>query len=235
MIGYSTINQKNAEKTNTNKTNIMEFNTTATTQKKVNIAPSTEQDVTLISSSNNTINVLKEKLLVSVVLEANNTITISHNATDILRLYQYADIKSSLLTINGKKGRLFYSSKAIEAFNIQLNDFPAYLEYTLAVVEAGILTEYKGRFSIPAITTDYLLTLEGSSTSSIKTVSVPEAVESIDKELYTLKNNLNNIYYITSTSDKKVVPLHQLIQDLEISISKLTKEVDELKEKVKDL
>ena len=50
-----------------------------------------------------------------------------------------------------------------------------------------------------------------------------------------LKNNLNNIYYITSLSDKKVVPLHQLIQILEISLNKLTKEVDELKKEVKAL
>lgn len=213
----------------------MEFNTTTTSAQPAKVTVPAQQEVTLISSTNNTINVLKEKLHVSVVLEANNTITISHNATDILRLYEYANVKSSLLTINGKNGRLFYSSKAIEAFNIQLNDFPAYLEYTLAVLEAGILTEYKGRFSIPAISTEYLLTLEGSSTSSIKKVSISEAVETIDKEVYTLKNNLNNIYYITSLSDKKVLPLHQLIQILEISISKLTKEIDELKKEVKTL
>lgn len=213
----------------------MEFNTTTTSTKRVNVNTTSDPEVTLISSSNNTINVLKEKLLISVVLEANNTITISHNATAILNLYEYIDVKSSLLTINGKKGRLFYSSKPIEAFNIQLNDFPAYAEYTLAVLEAGILNEYKGRFSIPAITTEYLLSLEGSSTSSLKSVSIPDAIGSIDKELYTLKNNLNNIYYISSISDKKVIPLHQFIQDLEISISKLTKEVNDLKEKVKTL
>lgn len=213
----------------------MEFNNITISTKQTNVVPTTDPEVTLISSSNNTIKVLKEKLLISVVLEANNTITISHNATDILKLYEYVDVKSSLLTINGKNGRLFYSSKPIEAFNIQLNDFPAYAEYTLAAIEGGILTEYKGRFLLPAITTDYLLSLEGASTSSIKKLPMYQGVESLDKELYTLKNNLNNIYYIYSINDKKIIPLHQFVQNLEISISKLTKEINDLKEKVKNL
>jgi len=150
-------------------------------------------------------------------------------------LYNKDNIKTSLVTIYGKNNRLEMSSRDIETLTVPLSELPARLEYIFTVLENNIPVEYKADYLIPSTDTKIILPINGKRESSISEVTTSEALPILDNEIVNIKNNLQNLSSIYSTDENKVVTLQSYIQTLNTKINNLTKQLEDVAEKTKNL
>lgn len=213
----------------------MEFNKTTTNSAVTSNIEVIADKVTLVSPKVATINSISNAVELTIKNNNDSTITVSHDVTKLNNEFDKDLIKTSLVNIYGKTGKLYSSSRNIESANISLAQFPIKLEYKFVVLENNKEVEYTSNYDVPITDTNVLLNVSGTSNASQVDLTIPEAVVKLDSELSTVKNNLQNISTIYSNSEKKHVTLQNYIQSMSSSIDKLIKEVEDVKTKIKDL
>jgi hypothetical protein len=215
----------------------MEFNQTNKTTEVVNsIATKAEERVNLSSASISNTEVLSNSLKVEVKDLNKDTLRITHDVRDLTSNFDKDNIKTSLVNVYGASGRLFASSRNLESVDVPKSEYPLRLDYSFILQnDKGIESTYNATYNIPNTDSSVLLSPTGSSTSSVNSVTIPEAVVKIDEDLAKIKNNLQNFSFIYDNSQKKTVPLHSLVLNMVSSIENITKELADVKEKIKDL
>jgi hypothetical protein len=219
----------------------MEFNkiTTATTSTSEVVADkiisTLSEKITLTSAQRATVVAINDGIKITTSVLDYNTILVTHDTRDLIAKYNKESIKTALVSIYGKNNRLAISSKSLESTPVSLSEFPVKLEYLFTVTENNIPLEYTAEYLIPNKESSTIIPITGKKLSSVSEVTIPEAVVKIDDELGNIKTILQNFSYIYDTTDKKVVPLHQYITNLTIKLDNLIKNVDDIKEKVKNL
>lgn len=216
----------------------MEFNNTKTTgvsTTETPVLPTSTEKVTLKSTERSSVNTLTNSIKVDVTKNTFDTVLVTHDVKDITNSFNPTSIKTSLVDIYGKDGRLFSSSRTLESAEIPLSQYPARLEYKLVVVENGIEVEYNTSQLLSTEPSTVLSSLTGKSTSSKSELTIPEAVSSIDDELVKFKNNLESFSYIYDNSQNKVVTLHSYIQSMNTKLNNLTKQLEDVAEKTKNM
>ena len=215
----------------------MEFNNkqieTSTTE--VSIQSPTKETIILKSTERPTTNTLNNAVKVDVAEKDISTIIVSHDVRNLVADLGKDSISRSLVTIYGKNGRLFASSKEIEAAEIPLSQYPIKLEYELTTIQNGKEVEYKGFQIVSTSPGTSYTTLTGKETSSVSELTVPEAISVIDNDLIKIKNNLESFSFVYDKSQNKSVPLHEMLNNIASKLDNLTKSLDNVKEKVKDL
>lgn len=216
----------------------MEFNnnkTTGVSTTEAPVIPTSIEKVTLKSTERSSVNTLTNSIKIDVTKNTFDTVLVTHDVKDITSSFSPTSIKTSLIDIYGKDGRLFSSSRTLESVEIPLSQYPARLEYKLVVVENGIEVEYNTSQLLSSEPSTVLSSLTGKSTSSKSELTIPEAVSSIDDELVKFKNNLESFSYIYDNSQNKVVTLHSYIQSMNTKLNNLTKQLEDVAEKTKNL
>lgn len=215
----------------------MEFNDTNKTTDNLSstATPVVEDKVILNSPERTTIGSLPNALSVSVSNNTSDSVLVTHDSTNVQNLFTKDNIKTSLVGIYGRSGRLHLSSKTIESAEIPLSEFPVKLEYTFIVADNGNEIEYTSEVLLPSVPTNSLVTLTGKSTSSQNELTIPNAIASLDADLVKIKNNLQSFSYIYNISEKKVVSLHDYLININTKLVNLAKDIADVKEKTKDL
>lgn len=202
---------------------------------EVSAQPPTKETITLKSSERPTINTLNNVVKVDVAEKDINTIIVSHDVRNLVSELGKDSISRSLVTIYGKSGRLFASSKEIEAAEIPLSQYPIKLEYELTTIQNGKEVEYKGSQLVNTSEGTSYTTLTGKETSSVSELTIPESISTIDSDLVKIKNNLESFSFVYDKSQNKSVPLHEMLNNITTKLDILTKSLYDVKEKVKDL
>jgi hypothetical protein len=216
----------------------MEFNNNKITGVSITeapVLPTSTEKVILKSTERASVNTLTNSIKVDVTKNTFDTVLVTHDVKDITNSFSPTSIKTSLVDIYGKDGRLFSSARTLESAEIPLSQYPARLEYKLVVVENGIEVEYNTSQLLSSEPSTVLSSLTGKSTSSKSELTIPEAVSSIDDELVKFKNSLESFSYIYDNSQNKVVTLHSYIQSMNTKLNNLTKQLEDVAEKTKDL
>ena len=219
----------------------MEFNNTnknTTAEATTSVASastSSVEKVLLKSTERATVNSIPSNLKVDVKSNDSASILVTHDSKDLMGSVDKNKVKTSLVNIYGKDGRLHSSSRDLESAVIPLSQFPARLEYDLVVVENGVEVEYKSSHLLSSNPSTTLVNLSGKSTSSQSELTLKEAVTAIDDDLVKIKNNLQNFSYIYDTDSKKVLDLHNYLININTKLNNIAKDIDDVKEKTKGL
>ena len=190
--------------------------------------------VNLISQNKPSITTIDGKLNVSTQ-SVEGGVQVSFSSKEITDQIDPTTIRTKLLTVYGKSGRIYTTSRDIETFDIKSTNFPARLEYKITTVNEGIEREYTADYVIAQYQTSSKITLSAKQTNTVTTVDVPTAVNVLDQEIYNMKNNFEKISIYYDTNQKKDVYLHNVIDNIQIQLNNLTTQINELKEKTKDL
>ena len=218
----------------------MEFNNTSrstvteATTSVASVSPTTEK-VILKSTERATVGTIPNNLKVDVKSNDSVSVLVTHDSKDLMNSFDKSKVKTSLVNVYGKDGKLHTSSRDLESSVIPLSQFPARLEYNLVVVENGVEVEYKTDHLISSNPSTTLVTLSGKSTSSQSELSIPEAITAIDNDLVKIKNNLQNFSYIYDNDTKKVLDLHNYLININTKLNNIAKDLTDVKEKTKDL
>lgn len=219
----------------------MEFNNTnrnttaeATTSVASASTPSVEK-VVLKSTERATVGSIPSNLKVDVKNNDSVSVLVTHDSKDLMGSFDKNKVKTSLVNIYGKDGKLHTSSRDLESAVIPLSQFPARLEYDLVVVENGVEIQYKTDHLISSTPSNTLVTLTGKSTSSQSEVTLKEAITAIDDDLVKIKNNLQNFSYIYDVDSKKVLDLHNYLININTKLNNIAKDIEDVKEKTKGL
>lgn len=219
----------------------MEFNNTnrnttaeATTSVASASTPSVEK-VVLKSTERATVGSIPSNLKVDVKNNDSVSVLVTHDSKDLMGSFDKNKVKTSLVNIYGKDGKLHTSSRDLESAVIPLSQFPARLEYDLVVVENGVEVQYKTDHLISSTPSNTLVTLTGKSTSSQSEVTLKEAITAIDDDLVKIKNNLQNFSYIYDVDSKKVLDLHNYLININTKLNNIAKDIEDVKEKTKGL
>lgn len=219
----------------------MEFNNTnrnTTAEATTSVASastSSVEKVILKSTERATVNSIPSNLKVDVKSNDSTSILVTHDSKDLISSVDKNKVKTSLVNIYGKDGRLHSSSRDLESAVIPLSQFPARLEYDLVVVENGVEVEYKSSHLLSSNPSTTLVNLSGKSTSSQSELTLKEAVTAIDDDLVKIKNNLQNFSYIYDTDSKKVLDLHNYLININTKLNNIAKDIEDVKEKTKGL
>lgn len=218
----------------------MEFNTinkSAEVSTKETSAQTTAEKVVLKSTERATVGSIPNNLKVDVKNKPDDStsVVVTHDAKEVVNTFDKSKVKTSLVNIYGKDGKLHTSSRDLESVTVPLSQFPARLEYDLIVVENGVEVEYKSDHLISSTPTTTLVNLSGKSTSSQSEMTVTEAISAIDNDLVKIKSNLQNFSYIYDDESKKVLDLHNYLTNINTKLNNIAKELDNVKEKTKGL
>lgn len=217
---------------------LMEFNNLNTKVENTDTITSvsgTSEKVTLKSIGRTTIGTLADSLKVNVTANDSTSVLITHDAKDIVNTFEKNSIKTSLVNVYGKDGKLHTSSRDLESVTIPLSQYPARLEYNLVVNENNMEVEYKTEHLLSSNPSSTLVKLTGKSTSSESELTVTEAISAIDDDLVKIKNNLQNFSYIYDTDSKKVLDLHNYLMNVTTKLNNIAKDLNDVKEKTKNL
>lgn len=190
--------------------------------------------VTLTSSSRPSINTIDGML--SIGTKSTTTgVVVDFDAKEVVGQLDETTISTKLLTVYGANGRLYATTRDVESVLIRQTDLPARLDYTIITNDGSIEREYNATYNVNGLSGSSKVLVAGKQNNTTQTLTVPSAVESLDKEVTSIKNNLEKISYFHDKSQKKDVTLHNMITNMVTSIDKLTADINELKEKTKDL
>lgn len=219
----------------------MEFNNTnrnTTAEATTSVASastSSVEKVILKSTERATVGSIPSNLKVDVKGNDSVSVLVTHDSKDLIGSFDKNKVKTSLVNIYGKDGKLHTSSRDLESAVIPLSQFPARLEYDLVVVENGVEVQYKTDHLISSTPSNTLVTLTGKSTSSQSEVTLKEAISAIDDDLVKIKNNLQNFSYIYDVDSKKVLDLHNYLININTKLNNIAKDIEDVKEKTKGL
>lgn len=195
------------------------------------------EKVTLKSTERATIGSIPNSLKVDVKVKPDDStsVLVTHDAKEVMNTFDKNKVKTSLVNIYGKDGRLYTSSRDLESVTVPLSQYPARLEYNLTVVENGVEVEYKSDHLLSTNPSTTLVNLSGKSTSSQSEVTLPEAITAIDNDLVKIKTDLQNFSYIYDEDSKKVLDLHNYLTNINTKLNNIAKELENVKTKTKDL
>lgn len=195
------------------------------------------EKVTLKSTERATVGSIPNSLKVDVKVKPDDStsVLVTHDAKEVMNTFDKNKVKTSLVNIYGKDGRLYTSSRDLESVTVPLSQYPARLEYNLTVVENGVEVEYKSDHLLSTNPSTTLVNLSGKSTSSQSEVTLPEAITAIDNDLVKIKTNLQNFSYIYDEDSKKVLDLHNYLTNINTKLNNIAKELENVKTKTKDL
>lgn len=214
----------------------MEFNIIANNNEGRNpVINTSEERVEIHSPSRGNVSSYKDALKIKTELSPNNMINISHDVRDAKAKFGRNNIKSSLVTIYGENGRIAMSSKEMETLAIPVSEFPAKLEYNLTVMENSIPVEYKVEYNIPTKNSTAVLTAIGKYESAKSSSTLTEAVQQLDDQIVNVKNILYDFSSIYDINEKKVLSLHDFILNLSNKIDKISKDINEIREKKEEM
>jgi hypothetical protein len=215
----------------------MEFNQTNKTTEVVNNKETkVEERVVLSSASVSNVEVLSNSVKIDVKDVDRETLRITHDTRELTSNFSKDNIKTTLVDVYGASGRLYASSRNIESMDIPKSEYPIRLDYTFTLQnDKGIESTYTASYNVPVTDASILLSPTGNSTSSVSSVTIPEAITKIDEDLTKIKNNLQNFSFIYDNSQKKTVSLHNYLMNLSTAIENLTTELTDVKNKIKDL
>ncbi len=215
----------------------MEFNNT--NKEIISVISSKTEGVTetvmLKSSDRASVTSIPNMVKVNTSLTTPSMVTVTHNVRELTSQFNSSNIKTSLINIYGKDGKIFTSNRDIESVNIPLSSYPARLEYNFTVVENGIEVEYKGDHTLSSNAKESLISVSGKVNNSQVELTIPQAVSKLDDELSNIKNNLQNFSFIYDESSKKYVNLQNYLLSISSKLDILTKDIADVKEKTKDL
>ncbi len=190
--------------------------------------------VTLTSSSRPSINTIDGML--SIGTESTTAgVVVDFDAKEVVSQLDETTISTKLLTVYGANGRLYSTTRDVESVLIRQTDLPARLDYTIITNDGSTEREYNATYNVGNITGSSKVLVSGKQNNTTQTLTIPSAVESLDKEVTSIKNNLEKISYFHDKFQKKDVTLHNMITNMVLSIDKLTADINDLKEKTKDL
>lgn len=193
------------------------------------------EKVTLISPSKASSKVINASVLVDTVADANGVI-VHFSSKEVVDQFDKDVISTKLLTVYGKSGRLYMTSRDVESIPIKPTEFPVRLEYKFITIDdKGVESEYNTFYTVPQFTTSSKLILTGASTNTIQSNDIPSAVSILDNEIYNIKNNLQTFSTFYDYNLKKDVSLQNTITNILTRLDNLVTQVDDLKEKTKDL
>lgn len=196
---------------------------------------STQTDtVNLISQSKPSITTIDGKLNVSTK-SVDGGVQVSFSSKEITDQIDPTTVRTKLLTVYGKSGRIYTTSRDIETFDIKSTNFPARLEYKVVTILDGVEREYTADYVVAQYETSSKIALSAKQNNSVVSVTVPTAVNLLDQELYNMKNNFEKFSIYYDPNQKKDVYLHNIIDNIQIQLNNLTTQINELKEKTKDL
>lgn len=215
----------------------MEFNqTNKTTEVVTNKETKVEERVVLSSASVSNVEVLSNSVKINVKDVDRETLRITHDTRELTSNFNKDNIKTTLVDVYGASGRLYASSRNIESMDIPKSEYPIRLDYTFTLQnDKGIESTYTTSYNVPVTDASVLLSPTGNSTSSVSSITIPEAITKIDEDLTKIKNNLQNFSFIYDNSQKKTVSLHNYLMNLSTAIENLTTELTDVKNKIKDL
>ena len=194
----------------------------------------TSDIVTLTSSSRPSINTIDGML--SIGTESTTAgVVVDFDAKEVVDQLDETTISTKLLTVYGANGRLYATTRDVESVLIRQTDLPARLDYTIITNDGSTEREYNATYNVGNITGSSKVLVSGKQNNTTQTLTIPSAVESLDKEVTSIKNNLEKISYFHDKSQKKDVTLPNMITNMVSSIDKLTADINALKEKTKDL
>jgi len=212
----------------------MEFKTINTTLPTEVVNSIIDKKIKLKSSDVFNLSTILNIVKIDIVSELFG-LKLTHDSTELVKLYKDFDIKSNLINIYGKSGKLYASSRTIQSLDIPLSELPANLEYIFSVTNGKTTIEYGSNIIIPNTTTTFLLTLDGVTNTLQSDVTLEQAIVSLDNEIVLLKNNLQNFSFIYDNSQKKVVTLQSYLTNLSTKIDNLTKAIDDVKTQIENL
>lgn len=195
---------------------------------------SKEETINLISQNKPSIATIDGKLTVSTK-SVDGGVQVSFSSKEISDQIDPTTVRTKLLTVYGKSGRIYTTSRDIETFDIKSVNFPARLEYKIVTVLDGIEREYTADYMVAQYETTSKITLSAKQTNSVVSVTVPTAVNILDQEVYNMKNNFEKFSIYYDPNQKKDVYLHNIIDNIQIQLNNITTQINELKEKTKDL
>jgi len=214
----------------------MEFNTAKPLTVETTFTKDTSTELVKLSSvERSTIKPVNGTLKIDTKPLDDGSVKISHNAKEITSSVDKDSVKRSLVNIYGKDGKLFSSSRDIESVNIPLSQYPLRLEYEFITMQNDKEVEYTSSVILPITEKTTISSPVGKVSSSMSEMTLPESIVKLDNEIVNIKQNLEDFYFIYDDSQKKSLPLHHYINNLSIKLDTLLKNVDDLKEKVKDL
>ena len=215
----------------------MEFNNT--NKETILVTSSKTEGVTetvmLKSSDRASVTSIPNMVKVNTSLTTPSMVTVTHDVRELKSQFSDLNVKTSLINIYGKDGKIFTSNRDIESVNIPLSSYPARLEYNFTVVENGIEVEYKGDHTLSSNAKESLISVSGKVNNSQVELTIPQAVSKLDDELSNIKNNLQNFSFIYDESSKKYVNLQNYLLSISSKLDILTKDIADVKEKTKDL
>ena len=215
----------------------MEFNNT--NKEIISVISSKTEGVTetvmLKSSDRASVTSIPNMVKVNTSLTIPSMVTVTHDVRELKSQFSDLNVKTSLINIYGKDGKIFTSNRDIESVNIPLSSYPARLEYNFTVVENGIEVEYKGDHTLSSNAKESLISVSGKVNNSQVELTIPQAVSKLDDELSNIKNNLQNFSFIYDESSKKYVNLQNYLLSISSKLDILTKDIADVKEKTKDL
>lgn len=196
----------------------------------------TNTELVLKSPSRASNKTLNATLSIDVIPNDNNII-VNFSSKDVTSKFDSNNIRTKLLTLYGKNGRLYTTTRDIESIPIKPSEFPARLEYEFITIDDDKNeTKYSAVYNIPQfLVSSSKLNLSIENTSTTLTTDVPSAINLLDSEIYNIKNNLQTFSTFYDNSLKKDVSLQHVIINILSKLDNLTQQVDELKEKTKDL
>ena len=212
----------------------MEFNKPTEVVSEIITKDLSTEKVQLTSVERSTIKPINGTLKIDTKPLDDGSIKVSHNAKEITSSVDKDAIKRSLVNIYGKDGKLFSSSRDIESVNIPLSQYPARLEYEFLAIQNGKEVEYKSSVTLPTTEKTTISSPTGKTSSSISEMTVSEGIVTLDKEIVTIKQNLDDFYFIYDDTQKKNIPLHQHIVNLSVKIDNLLYELNDIKKKIKN-
>lgn len=221
----------------------MEFNNKITssvdnmigTTTNTNTISTTDNQVVLRSSSGASSKTLDATLLVTTS-SIDSNIIVSFSSSDIVAQFNPDNIRSKVLTVYGKNGRLYLTNRDVESISIKPSEFPARVEYNFVTIDDDSNeTRYSAVYTIPQFDSTSKITLNSTSTNTVLKTDTNSAITIIDSEVYNIKNNLQKISTFYDNNLKKDVSLQNIITNILTRLDNLTVEINELKEKTKNL
>jgi hypothetical protein len=218
----------------------MEFNkiinSNSSVDNTVDTAFSTTQNqIVLKSPSGASSKTLNASLSIDVTPN-DNSVLVNFSSKDVVLQFDPNNVRTKLLTVYGKSGRLYVTTRDIETISIKPSEFPARLEYEfISIDDNKIETKYTAVYNVPQFSSSSRINLNTELNTTTITADTPSAINLLDSEIYNIKNNLQNFSTFYDNSLKKDVSLHNTVINILTRLDNLTLEVNALKEKTKDL
>lgn len=183
----------------------MEFNNikTSSVDNVIGTTTPTNSQVVLKSPSTASNKTLNATLSMDVSSTDTNVI-VNFSSKEVTSQFDPNNIRTKLLTLYGKSGRLYVTTRDVESIPIKPSEFPARFEYEFVTIDDNKNeTRYSAVYNVPQFSSSSKLSLNAETTTTTLTTDVPSAINLLDSEVYNLKNNLQTFSTFYDNNLKK--------------------------------